>query len=79
MSKILIRTKNNSTTEIIIMIKEKNIFVIADTITILQRKNDFYSLLKFPNKTSINFQNMNFSPSSLYSQPGKLQMDRGTA
>ena len=62
------------------MIKENNTLVIADMITILQRKEQkFYSLLKFPNKTSINFQNMNFLPSSLYSQPGKLWMDRGTA
>ena len=30
--------KNNSTTVIIIMIKEKNTLVIADTINILQRK-----------------------------------------
>ena len=30
--------KNNSTTEIIIIIKEKNTLVIADTINILQRK-----------------------------------------
>ena len=38
MSKIPIWMKNNSTTVIIITIKEKNTLVIADTITILQRK-----------------------------------------
>ena len=38
MSKIPIQTKNNSTTAIIIMIKEKNTLVIADMITIIQRK-----------------------------------------
>ena len=37
-SKIPIQMKNNSTTEIIIMIKEKNTLAIVDMITILQRK-----------------------------------------
>ena len=41
MSKIPIRMKNNSTTAIIIMIKEKNTLVIADVITILSKKNNF--------------------------------------
>ena len=41
MSKIPIRMKNNSTTVIIITIKEKNTLVIADMITIFQRKNNF--------------------------------------
>ena len=35
--------KNNYTTEIIIMIKEKNTLVIADTITILQREEKFFT------------------------------------
>ena len=78
MSKIPIWTKNNSTMAIIITIKEKNTLAIADMITILQRKIILLTS-KISNKTSINFKNMNFSPSDLYSQPGKLWMDRGTA
>ena len=75
--------KNNSTTVIIITIREKNTLVIADMIRYEYFKKKWkeksYSLLKFPSKTSVNFQKMNFSPSNLYSWPGNLQMDRGTA
>ena len=41
MSKIPIRMKNNSTTAIIITIKEKNTLAIADTIIMISKKINF--------------------------------------
>ena len=51
MSKIPIQIKKNTTTAIIITIREKNTLVIADAITILQReeKNVFASKISQQN------------------------------
>ena len=51
--------KNNSTTAIIITIKEKNTLVIADTITIISKKIILLTS-KISNKSSINFSKYEF-------------------